>query len=289
MTWSLFTSALTYGGLGIVPRPALSTEPAGMFVIIMVSLVDVMVQNPIINPADTQAVVRFLPTYGSMQAGAAAGFTEEGAFGYACLGLLWLTVFGLIGLVAFHRRTRDHAPAVPQQAAVTITTRADGSLVVTSSVGRWCCARSRRSARRRARHHRYRRRQRCRQYRRLGRGGAAVAPGRRAPPREGWASSCWISRSSRPGSKGPVVSGLVVLGPVVLGASRVDHRHPSRGCLNFRCSRNRDGALPGNGRHRLPSYPPGASSDNAFHRRPPPQTPSSSGGKEPPPSVTLCR
>lgn len=138
MTLSLFTSGLTYGGLGIVLGLALSTELAGMFVIIMVSLVDVMVQNPIINPADTQAVVRFLPTYGSMQAGAAAGFTSRGAVGYASLGLVWLTAFGLIGLVAFHRRTRDHArhaPSAETSAAVTVSTRADGSLVVTSMAG----------------------------------------------------------------------------------------------------------------------------------------------------------
>ncbi|GAA1305044.1 hypothetical protein GCM10009634_66260 [Saccharothrix xinjiangensis] len=138
MVLSLFTSGLTYGGLGIVLGLALSTELAGMFVIIMVSLVDVMVQNPVINPADAQAVVRFLPTYGSMQAGAAAGFTDRGAAGYACLGPAWLTAFSLIGLVAFHRRTRDHAryaPATAPSAAVTITTRADGSLVVTSLAG----------------------------------------------------------------------------------------------------------------------------------------------------------
>lgn len=53
MAFSLFTSALTYGGLGMVLGLALSTELAGMFVIIMVSLVDVMVQNPIINPRPT--------------------------------------------------------------------------------------------------------------------------------------------------------------------------------------------------------------------------------------------
>jgi hypothetical protein len=97
-----------------------------------------MVQNPIINPADTQAVVRFLPTYGSMQAGAVAGFTSRGAVGYALLGLVWLTGFGLIGLLAFHRRTKDHArhaPTTEPSATVTLTTRADGSLVVTSMVG----------------------------------------------------------------------------------------------------------------------------------------------------------
>lgn len=139
MAFSLFTSALTYGGLGMVLGLALSTELAGMFVIIMVSLVDVMVQNPIINPSSDLDLVRLLPTYGSMQAAAVAGFTEEGAIGHALLGLLWLFAFSLVGATAFHWRTKDHAAhttaSAPPAAAVVVTTRADGTLLIESTAG----------------------------------------------------------------------------------------------------------------------------------------------------------
>jgi len=138
---SLLSSALTYGGMGIVLGAVLSTELAGMFVIIMVSLVDVMVQNPIINPASNQDVVRFLPTYGAMQSGAAAGFSDRGSAGYALLGTVWLTAFALFGMAAFYLRTKDHARqaaavrSTTEPATVTLTTRADGSLVVQSFAG----------------------------------------------------------------------------------------------------------------------------------------------------------
>ncbi|SDJ48095.1 hypothetical protein SAMN04488074_102168 [Lentzea albidocapillata subsp. violacea] len=137
--FSLFTSALTYGGLGMVLGLALSSELAGMFVIIMVSLIDVMVQNPIINPSTDLGPVRLLPTYGSMQSAAVAGFTDDGAIGHALLGLLWLLLFGLVSVTVFHWRTKDHAghitsPAT-QTASVIVTSRADGTLAIESTAG----------------------------------------------------------------------------------------------------------------------------------------------------------
>lgn len=140
--FSLFMSGLTYGGMGIVLGLVLSTELAGMFVIIMISLVDVMVQNPVINPSSNQDVVRFLPTYGAMQTGAAAAFTDVGSTAYASIGLLWLAGFGCVGTVAFYLRTKDHArhapvlePRVSTPAVVTVAVRGDGTLEVRSTSG----------------------------------------------------------------------------------------------------------------------------------------------------------
>jgi ABC-2 type transport system permease protein len=138
---SLFSSGLTYGGLGIVLGLAFSTELAGMFVIIMTSLVDVMVQNPVINPADGTGVLRYLPTYGAMQSGVAATFTDRGSVGHLLLGPLWFLAFALLALAAFHRRTRNRAehtelvPADATTAVVTLRSRPDGSLVVESRSG----------------------------------------------------------------------------------------------------------------------------------------------------------
>jgi hypothetical protein len=137
----LFSSGLTYGGLGVVLGLALSTELAGMFVIIMTSLVDVMVQNPVINPAESTGVLRYLPTYGAMQSGVAATFTDSGSAGHLLLGPLWFLAFALLALAAFHRRTRNRTEhtelttADPATAMVTLRSMPDGSVVLESHSG----------------------------------------------------------------------------------------------------------------------------------------------------------
>jgi ABC-2 type transport system permease protein len=146
---SLVLSGLTYGGIGIVLGVVLRTELAGMFLIIMISLVDVMVQNPIITSATRTGATRLLPTYGSMQNAVGAAFTGDLSSGYYMLGLLWMGAAAMVGLVAFHHRTRDHidrdesaATRQPQQqqpqervATVHVSTQTDGSLVVRSFSG----------------------------------------------------------------------------------------------------------------------------------------------------------
>jgi hypothetical protein len=136
--FGLFIGGLTYGGLGIVMGLVVSNELAGMFVIIMISLVDAMVQNPITNPASDLDLMRFLLAYGAMQAGAVAGFTDRGATAHALIGLVWLALFAVIGFAAFHRRTKDHTrhtPEVREHAMVTLSSHADGSLAVRSLAG----------------------------------------------------------------------------------------------------------------------------------------------------------
>ncbi|GAB2997638.1 ABC transporter permease [Amycolatopsis acidiphila] len=134
---SLLSGGLVYGGLGIALGVAVSTELGGMFVIIMVSLVDVMVQNPVINPGKNQTVLQFLPTYGPMQSAVAATFTGGGSFGYLMLGPLWLLVFAAFGLAAFYLRTKDHTQHTAELtgAAVTIRLRGDGTFEVESRSG----------------------------------------------------------------------------------------------------------------------------------------------------------
>ncbi|MEV6907450.1 ABC transporter permease [Amycolatopsis sp. NPDC051071] len=138
---SLLSSGLTYGGLGVVLGLALSTELAGMFVIIMTSLVDVMVQNPILNPAESVGVLRYLPTYGAMQSGVAATFTDSGSAGHLLLGPLWFLMFALLALAAFHRRTRNRVEHTEltsldtPAAVVTLRSGPDGSVVLESRSG----------------------------------------------------------------------------------------------------------------------------------------------------------
>jgi hypothetical protein len=141
---SLALSGLTYGGIGIVLGLVFRTELAGMFLIIMISLVEVMVQNPIITPSSRSGVVRLLPTYGSMQNAVGAAFTGHLSVGYFLLGLLWLGAASTFGLIAFHRRTRDHInrldtpaprPAPDRVATIVVTPGPGGTLQVRSTSG----------------------------------------------------------------------------------------------------------------------------------------------------------
>jgi ABC-2 type transport system permease protein len=141
---SLTLSGLTYGGIGILLGVLFRTELAGMFLIIMISLVDVMVQNPIIAPSTRSGAVGLLPTYGAMQNAVGAAFTGDLSLGYFLLGLLWLAGAAVIGLVVFHRRTRDHIARVdpamsrPQQdrtATVVVSLTPEGSLRIHSRTG----------------------------------------------------------------------------------------------------------------------------------------------------------
>ena len=141
---SLTLSGLTYGGIGIVLGLVFRSDLAGMFLIIMISLVEVMVQNPIIAPSSRSGPVVLLPTYGSMQNAVGAAFTGDLSVSYYLLGLLWLGATATLGLIAFHRRTRDHIHrldtptprAAPDRVAtIVVTPGADGTLRVQSTSG----------------------------------------------------------------------------------------------------------------------------------------------------------
>ncbi len=142
--FSLVLSGLTYGGIGILLGVVFRTELAGMFLIIMISLVDVMVQNPIISPSTRSGAITLLPTYGAMQNAVGAAFVGDLSVGYFLLGLLWLAGAAVIGLVVFHHRTRDHItrvdPAAPRgyqdrAATVVVSVTPDGALRVRSMNG----------------------------------------------------------------------------------------------------------------------------------------------------------
>ncbi|MFC7895514.1 ABC transporter permease [Streptomyces sp. NPDC057381] len=104
---ALFCGAMTYGALGVVFGSLLRREVEGMFALVMTSLVDVGLQSPLAGGGTQSATVQFLPTYGTMQAATAAGFTHKLLPGDLAVQLLWFTGAALLGLLAFHRRTKD--------------------------------------------------------------------------------------------------------------------------------------------------------------------------------------
>lgn len=110
---ALFCGAMTYGALGVVFGSLLRREVEGMFALVMTSLVDVGLQSPLASGGTKSAAVEFLPTYGTMQAATAAGFTHKPLPGDLTVQTLWFTGAALLGLLAFHRRTKDALTAGP--------------------------------------------------------------------------------------------------------------------------------------------------------------------------------
>ncbi|MFC8957385.1 ABC transporter permease [Streptomyces sp. NPDC057101] len=109
---ALFCAALTYGALGVALGSLLRREVEGMFTIVMISMIDLLLQNPIASyGSNSSVIVRYLPSYGAMQAGTAAGFTTTPLPRYLALQLLWFTAAAVIGLITFRTRTRTRAKA----------------------------------------------------------------------------------------------------------------------------------------------------------------------------------
>ncbi|MEU1853407.1 ABC transporter permease [Streptomyces sp. NPDC019990] len=110
---ALFCGAMTYGALGVVFGSLLRREVEGMFALVMTSLVDVGLQSPLASGGTKNAAVQLLPTYGTMQAATAAGFTHTPLPGNLAVQIMWFTGAALLGLLAFHRRTKDALTARP--------------------------------------------------------------------------------------------------------------------------------------------------------------------------------
>ncbi|MFD9333173.1 ABC transporter permease [Streptomyces sp. NPDC060028] len=107
---ALFVGALIYGGAGVMLAAVLRSELAGMFLIIMVSFLDVGLQNPIANPAAGSPVLRFLPTYGAMQSAATAARLGVLPWSYLAMGLCWALAMAAVGMTSFAVRNRRRFP-----------------------------------------------------------------------------------------------------------------------------------------------------------------------------------
>ncbi|MFF1765942.1 ABC transporter permease [Streptomyces sp. NPDC058249] len=107
----MFTGALIYGGIGIVLAAVLHSELAGMFLAIMISSIDLLLQNPLINPNADSAVVRYLPAYGAMQTSVAAAGLHVVPFSCLLLSAGWALGTATLGMTAFAVRTRTHRSA----------------------------------------------------------------------------------------------------------------------------------------------------------------------------------
>lgn len=116
-----FTAGLIYGAFGLLLGVLVRGELEGFFLVIMLSLMDSFLQNPIGNPAANNDLLAFFPTFAPSQIAVAGGFTTLFPGGFLLLALAWATAFALLGGIIFALRTRlsvRRAPS-PRQREVT--------------------------------------------------------------------------------------------------------------------------------------------------------------------------
>lgn len=110
---AFFSAGLTYGILGVGFGALLRKEVEGMFAIVMTSVVDLALQNPITSSSANSAITHYLPSYGAMQAATAAAFSHTTVPVYLLVELTWFAAAALLGLLTFQWRTRSTLSATP--------------------------------------------------------------------------------------------------------------------------------------------------------------------------------
>jgi ABC-2 type transport system permease protein len=99
--------ALTYGALGLLLGVLVKGDLEGFFLIIMGSLMDTFLQNPLGNPIANKPILEWFPSFGPMQFAAGGAFGHTALWGHLALGLAWAAAFTIAGLVIFRLRTRS--------------------------------------------------------------------------------------------------------------------------------------------------------------------------------------
>lgn len=97
--------ALIYGALGLLLGVLVSSELAGFFLIIMVSLMDTLLQAPVENPLANKDFLAAFPSFGPMQVAVSGGFGHGVPGGGVLLALAWFVAFALVGLLIFWWKT----------------------------------------------------------------------------------------------------------------------------------------------------------------------------------------
>ncbi len=104
--------ALEYGALGLLLGVTVKGDLEGFFLIIMGSLMDTFLQNPVGNPVANKPVLAYFPSFGPMQFATAASFRGQWLIGDLAIGLAWAVALAGLGLVIFSLRTRRRRAAL---------------------------------------------------------------------------------------------------------------------------------------------------------------------------------
>lgn len=107
--WPLRAAGLAYGGIGLLLGSLVRGELEGFFLIIMLSLVDTGLQNPVFNTLMDVAGVSALPLYGVHQLALSSALTPHIPWSHGLLSLTWSAATGALALLVLH----THRPSRP--------------------------------------------------------------------------------------------------------------------------------------------------------------------------------
>ena len=96
--------AATYAAFGLLIGVLVRGDLEGFFLIIMISMLDTFLENPVDNPLANKPILEFFPCYGPTQFAAAAGFHHQVLASMAALSLAWTAAFALLGLAVLRLR-----------------------------------------------------------------------------------------------------------------------------------------------------------------------------------------
>ena len=115
-------AALIYGTLGLLLGVLVRGELEGFFLIIMVSLIDTSLQNPLGNPLANQDFLRWFPSYAPMKFVVAGAFNQGIPWLYLLYSLVWPLGFALLGFAVFLWKTRKRrVHAMPPSTSATLS------------------------------------------------------------------------------------------------------------------------------------------------------------------------
>ncbi|HEY7359266.1 MAG TPA: hypothetical protein VH642_00555, partial [Streptosporangiaceae bacterium] len=106
--------AATYAALGLLIGVLVRGDLEGFFLIIMISMLDTFLENPVDNPLANRPMLESFPSYGPTQFAAAGAFHHQVLAGMAAMSLAWTAAFALLGLAVLRlRMPRPARPAAP--------------------------------------------------------------------------------------------------------------------------------------------------------------------------------
>lgn len=98
-------AVLTYAAIGVLVGVVTRGDLEAFFLIIMLSLVDTFLQDPIGSPAANAQVVEYFPTFYPMQMTVSAAFTDQIKWWQAWASLGWAVGVGALGVLGFIAQT----------------------------------------------------------------------------------------------------------------------------------------------------------------------------------------
>lgn len=106
--WSIavtfMLAAATYAAFGLLIGVVVRGDLEGFFLIIMISVLDTFLENPVGNPLANKVLLEFFPSYAPTQFAAAGAFHHQALASMIGLSLAWTAVFALLGLTVLWLR-----------------------------------------------------------------------------------------------------------------------------------------------------------------------------------------